>query len=573
MIPRHSTPDLVKDPVSILPLAFLGLIAATIFFRLRFGLDFTDEAYYAVLAQRFALGDIPYVDEINLRQSAALFTAPFYWCYLRLNGSTDGIVYFLRCIFFGLQCVVAATAFRFTYVSAPRQPVLHASIAATWVFLFIPHSIPACSYNTLGSLLFALGTIISLDGILNSGSRLKFPLAGAVHGLAVVAYPALLIPVVIHGAVMAAFTFPKPATGSARTALSYGAGVGLIVAAFLICFHSGMMLGIRRAMEFEGMFTRQRDAGKLGIMIVDMIGQAGPLFPAAIVGLLAFALRRRMDRLTGIALLFLAVPAWFWSARRSLHLYTAQHDLGMDIFIYLGILSGLLFPILTTLRESRCIFLGAWLPSMLAGMTTAMASDGGWRSAGLGIFTAVLATPLLISHARAAGGRTGNAAMTIAMILISLALVRVHVRATYFDGPWMMQTTEVTEGPYKGLRGAPVKAAFAESATREVRHFWRPGERMLVYYNRPGVYLSVPARPSVEVSWTDHRARMAPLLPYFDDHRTGQGIVVVMKGERGTSRELEMLVEDPDRLLVDAPEFRIYREPSPSPAGVLPPDS
>ena len=63
--------------------------------------------------------------------------------------------------------------------------------------------------------------------------------------------------------------------------------------------------------------------------------------------------------------------------------------------------------------------------------------------------------------------------------------------------------------------------------------------------------------------WTDSRARLPLLLPYYTKHRTGDGVVLVISGMTGVSRELEALVEDKSRLLKDGGWFKLYREPPP----------
>ena len=88
------------------PEALLGLagflLAATlvgVLLRFRLGVDFTDESWYLAIAQRFALGDKPYVDEIMLMQGASLFTWPFAKLFIAVRGNNDGIVLFFRALY------------------------------------------------------------------------------------------------------------------------------------------------------------------------------------------------------------------------------------------------------------------------------------------------------------------------------------------------------------------------------------------------------------------------------------------------------------------------------------------
>jgi len=161
------------------------------YYRIRFGVDFTDEAYYAVLTQRFALGDTPFVDEFNLRQAAAVLLVPSYKLYLQIVGSTDGIILFLRHHYFFLQCLTAWGVFRLLRIGTRFSFAL---IGAAIPLAFIPLGVPAPGYNNLGALFWALGTCLALTGVL-ANHRRDLIGAGAVHALACVAYPPLVIAV------------------------------------------------------------------------------------------------------------------------------------------------------------------------------------------------------------------------------------------------------------------------------------------------------------------------------------------------------------------------------------------
>jgi hypothetical protein len=198
---------------------------------------------------------------------------------------------------------------------------------------------------------------------------------------------------------------------------------------------------------------------------------------------------------------------------------------------------------------------------------------------GLGTFTAALlalvAAPLA-SEASApepsAGSTAGVRAMAgVSRLALLAALASVpasmlanNYDATYWDGPISVHTKRVNAGPFLGLRTMPAKAAWAEEITREVRAVAKPGERMLAFYDFPAGYLIAPSKPGLPTSWTDRRARLVEMLPYYQKHRTGNGLVLAyMLGRDGGSPQLEALCEHPSRLLKDGGWYRIYREPPP----------
>src|SRR5580700_10165291 len=95
-------------------LAALALaVVAVSYWRLSYGVDFTDEAWYVAVPYRFVLGGRPYVDELSVPQTtAAVLLYPFLWAYHALAGRT-GIVLFVRHLHFlvalGVGTAVAAS--------------------------------------------------------------------------------------------------------------------------------------------------------------------------------------------------------------------------------------------------------------------------------------------------------------------------------------------------------------------------------------------------------------------------------------------------------------------------------
>ena len=73
---------------------------------MRFRASLWDESSYLALAQRFARGERPLIDEIHPGQLFCLFLAPFYSLFKGITGGTEGVVLFMRHIFwlFNFAC-------------------------------------------------------------------------------------------------------------------------------------------------------------------------------------------------------------------------------------------------------------------------------------------------------------------------------------------------------------------------------------------------------------------------------------------------------------------------------------
>src|SRR6266481_8410426 len=130
---------------ALLVVLCLGALAMAIaaWKRLSYGVDFTDEAFYAAMPYGFALGNHPFVDEHTVQQTAAVLVTPL----VRAHRTNEGLVLFLRRGWLALALLTAWTAF----ASLRKLVPLEAAIAAAIVpIAFIPFSIPSLSYNTMG---------------------------------------------------------------------------------------------------------------------------------------------------------------------------------------------------------------------------------------------------------------------------------------------------------------------------------------------------------------------------------------------------------------------------------------
>lgn len=527
--------------------------------RLRIGVDFEDEAYYAVLAQRFALGDQPFIDEVNLRQFFALMTAPFYRIYLEWTGSTDGVIYFLRQLYFALQLAVSWAVFRLarSYVAISSSLLLAAIPVA-----FMPFEIPAPSYNTLSSSFLVLGTCFGLRGIARPARSKLLILSGVFHALASLAYPPFLVCLLASAA---AVWF---SLHSRRAALTYAGGAGIALLIPFLLLLPNLIAGLGSALTYESVFTRPRDLEKVREIFETLIFLApgSPVFFLAIAGFSFLAKKSAAARRALLPMMILPVVLWFRTPSLEFFPFALPHTLTMHVILYVGIYGGLTFIVTPWHAHSKPLLFFGWLPSLLAGLVVAYSSDNPTcMSSGLGLFSAALAAPLnaLIEFDRPPlAAVVPRVAAFFTLMAIPLTMVLLNSETTYFSGFAQNQTAAVRVGPFQGLYATPRTAAIAESLV-EIRRYHEPGERLLVYHDFPAAYLAVAARPALNTAWTDARADIPPLLPYYNSHRTGRGLAIAFHHTLARTRHLEELIETPDRLLYDAGWYRIYREPPP----------
>jgi hypothetical protein len=399
-------------------------------------------------------------------------------------------------------------------------------------------------------------------------------IAGACNGLACIAYPPLAVPVTL--VVVSTYVLPL-AEGDARArwrrTLDFVIGIAVVGIPFLFILVPGLP-GLKKALEYESMTTRARTLDKVKgvIAAVNHLSPAAPstLTTVGVAGLIAAYSPMARKAVYAFLVVFLA---YYWSdVLPDTRAGVGPNILTLHLSIYLGLLAGLFACFVPKGIVQRSVVLAAWLPSVLAGLIMATASDNnGCMNGGLGLFAgsvlAMVAAPMGIdSKDPASPSRLGPVQRAVAvavMALLPLAAVSVNAGTTYSDGAIGPDMGVVHVGPFRGLKGTKDKVARVEELTRELGPLAHPGDNMLSYYDFPGAYLVTGTRPGLQTVWTDRRARLGPMLPYWRTHRTGQGVVLVITGNAGTSPELEALVEVPERLLKDRGWFKVYREPPP----------
>lgn len=132
-------------------------------YRATLGVDLGDESYYAAFVDGWLKNGLGHNHNLMVHLTADLIVFPLAVVYRALRGDSDGLVLFLRLVYVALAGLSACCLHRSL---APRLGRPVAVCSALFVLLFVPFSLPAPSYNTLGmySLIGALALFaISLE--------------------------------------------------------------------------------------------------------------------------------------------------------------------------------------------------------------------------------------------------------------------------------------------------------------------------------------------------------------------------------------------------------------------------
>ena len=163
-------------------------------YRMTIGVDLSDKFYYVSFLDGWLKDGLGHSENLEMHQSAALLVLPVARLYTWIVGSERGLVLFLRVIFLAMAC--AASLCQYPFIRCMRDEAVALS-SALLVLCFIPFSLPAPSYNTIG--MFGMVSALAQFGIAALPRRqaaycsAEAILSGLAWMVAVIAYPTMAV--------------------------------------------------------------------------------------------------------------------------------------------------------------------------------------------------------------------------------------------------------------------------------------------------------------------------------------------------------------------------------------------
>jgi len=473
-------------------LALVCVIATA--WRLPYGVDLGDEALNVAIPYRFALGDRPYVDEINPTQSAAFFSYPFVKLYVEARGGTEGLVLFLRTVWFALTLGLAFGIFS---ALRARFGVAQALLAGLLALVWLPLGSATLSYNTFASGLFVLGVFFGVRPFLGDSKDRWFACAGIAHGASAIAIQSYALSGAAFVLLVLAALVPKPRRTRAGALYLLGAlVVPVLLSPFLLQITS-RTIEFARGHIVQGHASLWERAGVLLVTVADHLPRPGWMLTSAVLFLGA-----RRWRLGWVALTALAsMPLLGWQM--------LAHQSSLLHVTWTSLLAPVLFWPLRREAAARALFLGVWAPSACAAVIAALTSSNGVVAAGMGFFPGVIATALLAAWnireiASWRPSSRGSPWLAIAWWSALIATMLVDQRHPKNDDPIEELSARVEEGPFAGVVTTPEKKAWIQDLGRDVRTIARPEARVTFVAICPAGYLMSAMKPASRSLWPVH---------------------------------------------------------------------
>lgn len=489
----------------------VAALACLLAYRITIGIDLSDEAYYASFIDGWLKDGIRNSLNLTLHQTAAFVIYPLAWLYHAAMGSQLGLVLFLRAVYATMS--LGAMLILMRYLERTSGPVISLATFAYGV-CFIPFSLPAPSYNTIGSLglLAAIALFgLSLQGVVTERDvrPARFSRALAVASVfswaaADTAYPSLIsVLVVFIGLSLLVLRAPAQRrhlrSYAVQFVLVHLAVAGYLILAFgtahlLDMFHfTNSALHVSGGLAAKAAKTLALLQANLGFTI---------LCAMALCGGAALGLFDRHVRTVILLMGAFGAVMLYCFASTLPALFVQTHDLVVLIALF-----GVHLPLRAIRRKEsrRAMPAVMYCASLAAGLVTAAtASNGLFNFPVGGLLASCLGLAFLPEPAASTRApRAAHVALVgLAAILMAWGSFRFIYGETY-GNPLSTPSVRLSTGPFAGLLTSEAQARVIDAIAAQLPQSREAakGGSIIALGRLPAVYLLTSLSPIALTTW------------------------------------------------------------------------
>lgn len=535
----------------LISLLLLALCLAVSVWKLPYGMATTDEALYLSIPYRLLQGDRLLLHEWHVTQPSSVLLLPLVWLYLRIVGSTEGILLAFRGIYLFFHTLTTA----YLYLRLRRRSLPGALCAALMYLIYAPINVPALSYNTMGIGLLAI-TLLTLA--LSVGRTWEAVLCGLCFAGAVLCNPYYFVLYLVYaGAVLILALRRTNGAPCLRPAFwlrltGAGAAVALLVLLYVV-LHTELAVFTRTIPAILYGDTAEHPARSLpGILygIWATFHKNGLFIPTLVVSVglcLALLLDRNWREHRALYLLIaslLSLCYGFW--------FRVYYHVSLNFYMFSVNILGFFAWLYADDRRDPLFFF-VYLPGLLCWVCSAAASNLGFINISSVSTLNMIASVMLIFSAVPSlhqGGALKKAAATV-MILAVVAqfglLLECRVNTVFPMRPTAAGTEKVAHGSLRGMMAEPEEWARYEDAWAATAPVREQAEGTVAYLTEiPGQYLDDGKRCGVFSAWfpgvsvTENLPRLRLYWEIFPD-RIPDVIVIDMEDPAANEILLEGL--------------------------------
>jgi hypothetical protein len=405
---------------------------------------------------------------------------------------------FLRFVFLAMACAAGLCQYRF--VRRVRDDAVAWS-SALLVLCFMPFSLPAPSYNTIG--MFGMVSALALFGVAalplqraENGSPAAI-LSGLAWMVAIIAYPTLAVALL---ALLALALLAARDRGERLRLFGYAT----ICAVFQFCSACLMLavFGWLRLWEMLRFTTAgMQNSESMNPRLVESLGLfvSHPAFgtlcvAATALGIWLLVADRDRRRSIRPSLLVLAIVLASYTTGPAL--WYPPNDL-----VVLLALVGLFTLHSRACAEGQPVIRIIYATALVGGLMTAATSDNGVHNFPIGgLAAAALAPAMLVPR-----GAPYNAVVAqCGMLVLTAALFCASAFASIYGenaNPLAARSVRVSDGAFTGLLTNADQAAFIAAATAALNEVAGRGKTIVVMGRPAGIYLLTDASPMALSAW------------------------------------------------------------------------
>lgn len=446
-----------------------GAVSFIIFFvlliRCRYGFANLDESFYLTVPYRLCQGDALFADEWHLSQMAGILLFPIMKVYLAIAHGTEGIALAFRYIYTVVH--FAVSVFLYLRIRPLHKP--GAAAAALTFLVYAPFSIPALSYNSMGSDLLVMAAVLLLTS--RKHLPVQYILSGVCFAGAVLCCPYLAAVWIIYGvaAIVRLILKKKPAEGEMSEIMRFvwfTAGCGILAVLVLIfIFSRADWATISAALpqifndpeHTEFSFWNKLKQYFKAYGMRDTVFTCLWWFQAVLAASVACDKSRRSNRslYVMLALLIAAVDLLLILIRKP-YLNHLMMPLNMTALI-----CRMCFPEEKLVRQA---FRWIWIPGMLYTFCLHMGSNQQFYAIFSAGAAALVGSAVIIAVCIESLFRQHRGRRSRWVILVTAAAIGVFQLGSelylrwhdvFWDGAISTQTEKIEEGPSKGLTVTP----------------------------------------------------------------------------------------------------------------------
>lgn len=485
-----------------------------VFWRCPYGFGNIDESFYLTIPYRLLQGDALLQEEWHLSQMAGVLTMPLVSAYLKLNGSTEGILLAMRYVCTAVQCICAV----FLYIRLKRMSPLGAILASVSFLLYTPFNIMALSYNSMGILCLTVSLVIILTA--ENKLALQYCAAGLFFAAAVLCCPYLLGVYIVYLAAVAVMLILRkwkpdllsdtPLT--VKRAVWFTSGAAFAAVLFVgFVLSRGSLQGIIAA--FKPMFN---DPEHPPISLLDQTvsffwciffaNDRTPVLYLVLMGLAGVCLliRKKPQYKLPVFCLIAATVVML-----QLSIFKKNHYIN-QLMWSANVLAGFVF-LLTANPKIYRLFFTVWLPGMMYAFCLNLTSNQMFYAISSASSVATLASIVIICMygeelLQAEGMRLGKCA---AIVLIGTFLATqlctqtiLRYQFVFWDSGINNMTAQMTDGIEKGLYTTENNKASYDEKLRYLDQLSAyKGENVLYLSENTWYYLQNENRSSAYSAW------------------------------------------------------------------------